>query len=60
VFLTEAPDRAPPRLKGPFKSFVLAAFADGSVYTIKSNISETVLRALITRNGGEELGDTPP
>jgi tetratricopeptide (TPR) repeat protein len=55
-----APDRAPPRLKGPFKSFVQAAFADGSVRTIKSNISETVLRALITRNGGEVLGDTPP
>jgi prepilin-type processing-associated H-X9-DG protein len=30
-----------------------AAFADGSVHFLRANIDEQVLRALITRNGGE-------
>ena len=30
-----------------------AAFCDGSVRFLKQNIKESVLRALITRNGGE-------
>jgi hypothetical protein len=61
---TFSPDQPLPRLKGPFTTksfpFVLAAFADGSFHTIPSNGSDTLLRALITRNGGEVLGDTPP
>jgi prepilin-type processing-associated H-X9-DG protein len=32
-----------------------AVFADGSVRFIRGDISEPTLRALITRNGGEQV-----
>jgi hypothetical protein len=51
--LAYSPDGPLPRLNGPFKSIVLAAFADGSVRMIQNSISENLWRAVITRNGGE-------
>jgi RNA polymerase sigma factor (sigma-70 family) len=42
-----------PKLQGPFPGGFLAAFCDGSVRFISSNVDEQTLRALITRNGGE-------
>jgi hypothetical protein len=44
-----------PELKGVFRDSFRAAFGDGSVRHIPSNVSERTLRALITRNAG----DTP-
>jgi hypothetical protein len=42
-----------PELKGAFPHSFRAAFADGSVRHIPSNVSERTLRALITRNAGD-------
>jgi hypothetical protein len=56
--LAYSPDGPLPRLNGPFKSMVLAAFADGSVHMIQNSISENLWRAVITRNGGEVIWPT--
>jgi hypothetical protein len=56
--LAYSPDGPLPRLNGPFKSIVLSAFADGSVRMIQNSMSESLWRALITRNGGEVIGPT--
>lgn len=60
------PDDFPINTKDPLKKLVrpgaksfIAAFADGSVRSISSTISEKLLRALFTRNGGEVIGDVP-
>src|SRR5690606_697746 len=48
------PPGAPvPKLGGPFKDFFNAAFANGSVQAVKSDVNQNTLRALVTRNGGE-------
>ena len=44
-----------PELGGQFPNLFLAAFFDGSVHTFSKNVDERTLRALITRNGGEEV-----
>jgi RNA polymerase sigma factor (sigma-70 family) len=50
--LPYAPTGKLPEL-GAFKDAIHAAFADGSVHTIKRRFDETAMRAAITRNGGE-------
>jgi hypothetical protein len=50
--LPYAPTGKLPEL-GAFKDAIHAAFADGSVITIKRKFDETAMRAAITRNGGE-------
>lgn len=42
-----------PPLGGAFKDVIHAAFADGSVATIKRNFDKTAMAAAITRDGGE-------
>jgi RNA polymerase sigma factor (sigma-70 family) len=51
--LAYAPTGKLPDLGGAFKDVTYAAFADGSVVALKKKISETALRAAITRNQGE-------
>src|SRR5262249_38114216 len=38
---------------GAFKDCIHVALADGSVHTFKKDSDETIMRAAITRNGGE-------
>jgi RNA polymerase sigma factor (sigma-70 family) len=45
-----------PKLGGVFKEGFNAAFADGSARFLSKKLSEKVLRAAITSNGGEFLG----
>jgi hypothetical protein len=48
------PEKPLPKLGGPgYAGGFNAALADGSVRFIKNSIAENVLRALITKNGGE-------
>jgi RNA polymerase sigma factor (sigma-70 family) len=55
------PDKPVPKLGGLFERGFNAAFVDGSVYFIAKTINERLLRALITRNGGEvSIRDTIP
>jgi RNA polymerase sigma factor (sigma-70 family) len=51
------PDEPLPELGGPFTDGILGAFFDGSVRTIRPDADEALLRAAITRNGGEVLDD---
>jgi hypothetical protein len=44
-----------PPLGGAFPDVIHAAFADGSVATIKRDFDKTVMAAAITRNGGEVM-----
>ncbi len=47
-----------PSLPKPlFRNMIRAALVDGSVHYIRRDISASTLRAAITRNGGEALGD---
>jgi hypothetical protein len=46
-----------PRLGGIFPEGLHFAFADGSARFCKTRFPEPVMRALITRNGGEIVGD---
>jgi type II secretory pathway pseudopilin PulG len=50
-------DKPLPKLGGYYQEGFNAALADGSVRFISQTIDEKVLRALITRAGGEVLGD---
>jgi hypothetical protein len=50
-------DKPLPKLGGFYKEGFNAGLADGSVRFISQMIDEKVLRALITRDGGEVLGD---
>jgi hypothetical protein len=53
------PEKPLPKLGGEFPDLFLAAFCDGSVHVIeKKKIDDKLLRALITRNGGESI--SPP
>jgi hypothetical protein len=58
--LPYAPDKPLPRLGGTFADGFYAAFADGTVRFIKNGTDEKLLRALITRNGGEPIAELPP
>ncbi|MSU77990.1 MAG: DUF1559 domain-containing protein [Gemmataceae bacterium] len=55
------PDDLPYNPNGPLPKFgltpdgFLAAFGDGTVRFIRANVPENVIRALITRNGGEAV-----
>lgn len=51
------PAKKLPRLGGSFRGVFLAAFCDGAVRPVSDTVSEDVLKAMITRNGGEKLGD---
>jgi hypothetical protein len=44
-----------PKIGGQFEGGTVAAFCDGSVHFLKTDIKPEVLRALITRNGGEVI-----
>jgi hypothetical protein len=47
------PNKPLPKLGGHIDKRFAAAYCDGSVRLLNQNIKESVLRALITRNGGE-------
>jgi prepilin-type processing-associated H-X9-DG protein len=49
------PNRPLPKLGGHTPGGFNAAFCDGSVRFLTDKIKESVLRALITRNGGEVI-----
>jgi RNA polymerase sigma factor (sigma-70 family) len=51
------PKKPLPKLGGISKKVFLSAFADGSVRTLKQSIKAETLRALITSNGGEVIGN---
>jgi hypothetical protein len=53
------PDKPLPKLGGRFRTGFLAGMADGTVRLIPYNTLEKVLRALITRNGGENIDKLP-
>jgi hypothetical protein len=55
VDLSYAPDQPLPKLGGQHLGGFNAALADGSVRLIPQQTKDQVLRALITRNGGEKL-----
>jgi hypothetical protein len=55
--LSYAPDKPLPRLLQRPKMGPLVVLADGAARTAKADMSEPTLRALITRNGGEEVSD---
>ena len=44
------------RLDPLFHDLIRVSLADGSVRHLRKDIRESTLRAAITRNGGEELG----
>jgi len=46
-----------PKLGGHFGKFFLAALADGSVKSFRSDLPEPKLRAWITKDGGEPTDD---
>ena len=46
-----------PELGGQFEDGFHVAFADGSVRFLSNKIKPILLRALITRNGGEDVDD---
>jgi prepilin-type N-terminal cleavage/methylation domain-containing protein len=45
------------RLQALHRAGLLVAFMDGSVHLLRPSISETVFWAMVTRDGGEVLGD---
>jgi hypothetical protein len=47
------PQKPLPRFGGHFRDGFQAAFADGSVRWVPNNTPQTILRAWVTRNGGE-------
>jgi hypothetical protein len=53
--LTYDPKKPLPKFGGLFKDGFHAAFADGTVRFIKKDTDEKLLRALITRAGGEKV-----
>jgi RNA polymerase sigma factor (sigma-70 family) len=57
--LPYAPDRPLPKVGGQFPDSFHLAMGDGSVTTLPKSMPSSLLRALITRNGGEPVdGDT--
>jgi hypothetical protein len=53
------PDKPLPKLGGRFKEGFLAGMADGTARLVPYDTPEKVLRALITRNGGEAIYQLP-
>ncbi len=53
------PKKPIPELGGYFEGGFCAALADGAVHFYKKTIPESILRALITRAGGEAVDPTP-
>jgi len=53
------PEQKLPKLGGQFDEGFLAAFCDGSVRFMSNQANENLLRALITRNGGEKIDGIP-
>jgi hypothetical protein len=53
--LDYSPAEPLPELGHPTRNVFIAAMADGSVRPVRKTIDESVLRALITRSGGERL-----
>jgi len=52
------PDQPLPKLAGHSKKgFTYSLYADGSVRRLPNTIDQEILRALITRNGGEKLAE---
>jgi serine/threonine protein kinase len=49
------PDKPLPKLGGVFKDGIVAGFGDGSVRFLARDLDEEMIRALITRNGGEPV-----
>jgi hypothetical protein len=49
------PDQPLPELSDDPTETIRAAFFDGSAHMLKRNRNESMLRALITRNGGETI-----
>jgi hypothetical protein len=54
------PDGPPPELGGVFRDGFRALFADGHMHFLRKGTSSEVLRALITRNGGEQISAYQP
>jgi hypothetical protein len=57
--LAYAPDKPLPKLGGHHPDRIITAMADGSAHALPASISEKDLRALITRDGGEEVTIPP-
>jgi hypothetical protein len=53
------PGKSLPKLGGRFKEGFLAGFADGLVRLLPYQTDEQIIRALITRNGGEKIDKLP-
>jgi RNA polymerase sigma factor (sigma-70 family) len=53
--LPYAQDDPLPQLGGQFPDLILAAYGDGSVRALRKDYDETMMRASITRNGGEVI-----
>jgi hypothetical protein len=49
------PGKALPKLVGPFTEGFYIGLGDGSVRFVRPPLNEEVLRAAITRNGGEVI-----
>ena len=49
-------DKPLPKLGGQFEGGFHVALSDGSVMFLSNAIKPDLLRALITRNGGEQIG----
>ncbi|MBN9120209.1 MAG: hypothetical protein J0I06_13770 [Planctomycetes bacterium] len=54
------PGQPLPKLGGMFPNGFYAAFADGTVRFIKNGTDEKLIRAMITRAGGEPILELPP
>jgi len=54
------PKKPLPKLGGLFSDGFYAAFADGKVRFIRRDTDEKLIRAMITRNGGEAFYKMPP
>jgi RNA polymerase sigma factor (sigma-70 family) len=54
------PEKKLPKLGGMFDNGFHIALADGSVRMLPHNVEEKLLRALITRNGGEVIDESNP
>ena len=55
--LEYSPDRPLPKLGGIFPDSFQLALADGSTRSVSTFVCEKTLRAAITRNGGDKLGE---
>jgi hypothetical protein len=52
------PDQPLPSLRAPYKDMIRVAMADGSIHRIPIlTVSEATLRAAITRNGNDSMGN---